>query len=113
MHKNNFQLFYFQKKKSPAEIMAIYEEMKEVLRRRDFGDLKGKKADTKTVIQKIKREYLNKTEIDKISKELVNIQSRIRSQLKKHPRVVKNYPEYITEHLKLTCRFVMDKYPLT
>ena len=94
--------------------MAIYEEIRKVLRRRDSGDLKGNNSETKKVIQRMKRAFLNKTEMDEMSKELAKIQSRIRSQLKKHPRarVVKNYPEYITEHLKLTCRFVMEKHPL-
>ena len=86
--------------------------MQSVLRRRDSGDLKGNDDVTKTVIQKIKRTYLNKTEKDKMSNELGKISLRIKSQLKKPPQVIKHYPEYITEHLKLTCRFVMEKHPL-
>ena len=100
--------------------MTIYEEMKRMLWRRNSGDLKDKNAETKTVIKKIKRQYLNQTDKAQMSQELANIQSRIRSQLSKNPRThrgctwsLKDNSEYITEHLKLTCRFVMDKYPLT
>ena len=114
-------------KKSPAEILAIHQEMKKELRSRECGDLKGKDTSTKTVIRDIKRKYLDKAEKDKIAKELANIQKIIRSRSGGpnpilFPRMAKMWPqtwsmkdnsEFVTEHLKLTCRVVMDKYPLT
>ena len=95
--------------------MAVYEEMKKVINRRDFGNLKLKHSETRTLTQKIKRKYLSQSEKNKMAQELAQIQSRIKSQNAHRLSTLswKYNVEYITEHLKLTCRAVMDKCRLT
>ena len=112
-----FHFFYFQADKSQAGYnLAVNEEMRTILIRRDSGDLKGKDAETAAAIQKIKRTYLNQREKEKMSEELKTIQKNIRSQLTKQGRMMvgawRKNPEYLTQHLKLTCRYVMKKFPL-
>ena len=111
-----FHLFCFQrknwKKKSQAEIIAIYEEMKKALWRREYGDLKDKDSETKLVIKQIKGKYLGRNEVEQIGNDLVDVQKKIRLERNDKSRTMKDNSEFITQHLKITCRFVMGKYPL-
>ena len=85
--------------------------MRTVLKRRDSGDLKGNDPVTKEFITKIKKTYLSPTEKGHMGSELSRIQLKIRSQSNWIGSIKAN-PEYVTEHLKLTCRYVMKKFPL-
>ena len=80
--------------------------MRSVLIRRDSGDLKNSASGTRAVIHEIQNKYLNQYEKNQISAQLMYIIPR-----KKYGQI-RNIGKYVTEHLKLTCAFVTDKFPI-
>ena len=77
--------------------------MKSVLESRINGPLKANDVGTRAALRSLKNKYCNKDDINRISRGLTDVRKQ---------GIQKKNPEYLTRHLKITCRILMEKYPL-
>ena len=70
-----------------------------------------KDDETTNLIKSLKKQYLSDSDPKVFSQELQVIQARHRSNIRYYQ--LKHNPYYITDHLKLTCRFILKKHSIT
>ena len=85
----------------------IYDELKKELERRLTGDLRDKNGGTIGLIKKLKKKYMSSFERDRFgTQELPILQRKYQGS----PYPLKENADYITNHLKLTCRYIIFKF---